>query len=78
MFGRVFGAAGRGQHLHLGAMGAQLVTNHSGTDFVVVARRVDGGNAHQSRGEIDDLVARPIDLGHDMIDGSGPHTVNPI
>ena len=59
-------------------MRAQLITDHAGTCFVIGAGRVDGGNANQARREVDDLVARTIDLGDDTIDGGALHSVNPI
>ena len=48
MLGGVLDAADRRQQLHLGAMRAQLVTNHAGACFVVGAGRIDRGNANQA------------------------------
>jgi hypothetical protein len=74
----VFDAAQRGTKMNVGAMGAELIANHACAGFVIGARRVDGRDADETGREVDDLIARTIDLGDDAIDSGALHIVNPI
>ena len=63
MLGRVLHSSHCRQQVDVGAVRAQLVTDQRGTCLVIGARRINGRDAHQPRGEVDDLIARAIDFG---------------
>ena len=78
MFRRVFFAAERRQQMHVGAMRAQLIANHRGAGFVIGAGRIHSRDANEPGREIDDLVARTINLRDHAVNSGALHSVNPI
>ena len=61
--------------MYLRAMGAERVTNHGRAGLVIGPRRVNGGNANQPGGEVDNLIACAIDFVDHAIDGRVVHSV---
>ena len=61
--------------MNVGAVGTQLIANHARACFVIRSRRVDGWNANEASREVDDLIARALDLGDDAIDSGVLHDV---
>lgn len=68
MLRRVFEPPDRGQQLHVGAVRPQLIADHGGARLVLLAWRIDGGNADQASREIHDFISGTIDLRDDPID----------
>ena len=65
MLGAPFG----GDVLDVERARAEVIAEETRAGLVLLARRVDGRNPDQIRGELDDLVGRAIDLGQHALDG---------
>ena len=76
MSGGVLRLADRGEQMDVRAMPAQLIADGVRARFILLARRVDGGDAHQPGGEVHNLVGSAVDFGENLIDVRVQHRCN--